>query len=232
MDERLFPEDKDISETDGEKLQSDETQVLSEAGGEKPHKGGKHRGKPIRHRKLWLVLGITAGAVAALLIVTNVLAIMNSSSGTAVETVAAKTGDLTSTLTTTGTLASTNTKAYYSPVTASINECSAKEGMYVAAGTKVIGFDTSTLEQENQKAQLTKNASLNGFQDTLNKSAEAVNKKAEADSKAAACQSQIDSDNQQISSLTKAISDRTSILTAHGSVSDPSQDSQIAAWQS
>jgi len=194
-------------------------------------KDGKQSRKHGKHRKLKIVLGIIAGAVAALLIVTNVLAMMDRANGTAVEAAAVKKGDITSTLTANGTLASTNTKAYYSPVTASINECNVKEGMFVAAGTKVIGFDTSALEQDNQKAQLTKDASLNGFQDTLNKSDEAASKKADADSQAASCQSQIDADSQQINSLTQAISSRTSLLSSGSALSDPSQDPQIAAWQ-
>ena len=76
-------------------------------------------------------------------------------------------GDITSVLDTSGTVTSLNTKTYFSPVNATISQYNLKVGNVVKAGDILVAFETDSLEQDNQKAELTASATINTNKDTL-----------------------------------------------------------------
>lgn len=106
--------------------------------------------------------------------------------GTALATVRASRGTVSEEYNSTGTIESENTKTYYSPVTAPISQCNAVVGQAVREGDLLVSFDTSTLERDNQQAQLTLQSSLNASRATKAQNAKAAEAASAAASQAAA----------------------------------------------
>ena len=106
--------------------------------------------------------------------------------GTALATVRASRGTVSEEYNSTGTIESENTKTYYSPVTAPISQCNAVVGQAVREGDLLVSFDTSTLERDNQQAQLTLQSSLNAPRATKAQNAKAAEAASAAASQAAA----------------------------------------------
>jgi len=190
-----------------------------------------------KKRKKWVII-IVCAAICAVFIAFRAAAALSAPKGIEVDTSEAVVQNLTSSLSGSGTLGSLNTKSYYAPVTAIVNECNLKEGSPIASGTKVIGFDTSALEEENQKAALTSDAALNGYKDTLNKADQAASDRETALNDSANYQANIDSVNASIRDYTKAIAARKAEITAKngqmaGSASavDPESDATLLAYQ-
>lgn len=106
--------------------------------------------------------------------------------GTALATVRASRSTVSEEYNSTGTIESENTKTYYSPVTAPISQCNAVVGQAVREGDLLVSFDTSTLERDNQQAQLTLQSSLNASRATKAQNAKAAEAASAAASQAAA----------------------------------------------
>lgn len=119
-----------------------------------------------------------------------------------------------------GTVKSLKTKTYYSPVNATVKEYTAKSGQMVSVGTTLVSFDTSTLERDNQKADLTRLVTVNTNQDVLDKASQARAEADVAQSNVGIIQGDIARYKAFISDLKKNISDRTIQLSNQASVSD------------
>ena len=110
----------------------------------------------------------------------------DTDAGTALATVRASRGTVSEEYNSTGTIESENTKTYYSPVTAPISQCNAVVGQAVREGDLLVSFDTSTLERDNQQAQLTLQSSLNASRATKAQNAKTAEAASAAASQAAA----------------------------------------------
>ncbi len=127
--------------------------------------------------------------------------------------------DVTAYLEVSGKVKSLKTKTYYSPVNATVKEYTAKPGQLVSVGTTLVSFDTSTLERDNQKANLTRLATVNTNQDVLDKASQAQAEADVAQSNVQIIQGDIDRYQAFINNLKKSISDRTIELSSQASVS-------------
>lgn len=101
--------------------------------------------------------------------------------------------DLTAKVDTSGTVESLRTKTYFSPVNAAIAQYPLKVGEVVKRGDSLVAFDVSTLEQDNQKAQLNVSATVNGSKDSMAKAAQTQQKANEAAGKVPTLQANVDS---------------------------------------
>lgn len=122
-------------------------------------------------------------------------------------------GDITSLLDTSGTVVSLNTKTYFSPVNAAIKEYNFKMGDVVKKGDMLVSFETDTLEQDNQKAELSASTTINNNKDAVEKANQTI-----ADAQTAAAnipiiEGDISNFKAYINDLNQAIADRTRELT-------------------
>lgn len=127
--------------------------------------------------------------------------------------------DVTAYLEVSGKIKSLKTKTYYSPVNATVKEYTAKPGQLVSVGTTLVSFDTNSLERDNQKADLTRSATVNTNQDVLDKASQARAEADVAQSNVRIIQGDIDRYKAFINDLKKSISDRTIQLSNQASVS-------------
>lgn len=137
--------------------------------------------------------------------------------------------DVTAYLEVSGKVKSLKTKTYYSPVNATVKEYTAKPGQLVSVGTTLVSFDTNSLERDNQKADLTRSATVNTNQDVLDKASQARAEADVAQSNVRIIQGDIDRYKAFINDLKKSISDRTIQLSNQASVSAESALEEQAA---
>jgi RND family efflux transporter MFP subunit len=153
-----------------------------------------------------------------------------------------KKGDVTSTMDTSGMVASENSKSYVSPVTATIAEVNVKVGQAVKAGDYLVTYDTASLESTYTQAQLQAKSSSATNADTLaksNQNAQEVAKQSDAiselnnqitaaqsdaaNAKAAVAQNQADSGN--VSAQLSAYKDKIATADTKTSKED------LASWK-
>lgn len=124
----------------------------------------------------WVILPVLGG----LFLIFGAISLItggsdDSSAGLALKTVTAEKGNVKEVFNSSGTIESENTKTYYSPVTAPVKEYNVAAGQPVKAGDLLVSFDTTTLERDNQQAQLTLQSSLNNSLSAKAQNARAVN---------------------------------------------------------
>lgn len=120
--------------------------------------------------------------------------------------VSAERGTIEEKLDTGGTVVSDRIRVFFSPVNATVEKVNFKVGDTVKAGDQLVSFDLKDLENQNQKARLTKEASDYGNQDTINKANKAAAQQAAAAGDAVTLQSQVDQQEQVVENLKQAIS--------------------------
>lgn len=171
-----------------------------------------------RHRKRATVI---IGVLAVLFIVALVTAsrMTQKDATPMVDAQEVTRRDVTAYLEVSGKVKSLKTKTYYSPVNATVKEYTAKPGQMVSVGTTLVSFDTSALERDNQKANLTRLATVNTNQDVLDKASQARAEADVAQSNVQIIQGDIDRYQAFINDLKEAISDRTIQLSSQASVS-------------
>lgn len=103
----------------------------------------------------WVIL-IVIGAIILLAVAGQAIAGggKKKTAGTTVKTYTVTTGDVKEVENTSGLVDSENKKIVYSPVNAKITVCNAKVGQLVKEGEKLVEFDTTKLEEQNQESQL------------------------------------------------------------------------------
>lgn len=118
-----------------------------------------------------------------------------------VDTAEAVKGTITSTLETSGTIASELTRVYASPVNAQIGEVPVKAGLVVKKGEYLISYDTSSLQKSYDIAELQAKAEEATSNATLAKSSESAADFAASDSDVKSLQGQVDAVNAEIAGL-------------------------------
>ena len=163
-----------------------------------------------KKKKVPLIIG---GVVVAIIVVSFAASKLTPKALPQVPVSAVTKEDLTANVDTSGTVESLKTKTYFSPVNATISQYPLKVGEVVKPGDSLVAFDVSTLEQDNQKAQLNVSATVNGSKDSVAKAAETQQKANEAAGKVPTLQANVDSYQEYVASLKTAIADRTRELT-------------------
>lgn len=118
--------------------------------------------------------------------------------------------DIKETLNTSGTVESKKTMTYFSPVNAPVQDMQYKVGDSIKSGTKILTFDLTTLEQDNQKAALNLKSSQLTYDDSVEQAGKGASQVAEAKDKAGSLDGQIADKQAEVQSLTAQISDAQS----------------------
>ena len=163
-----------------------------------------------KKKKVPLIIG---GVVVAIIAVSFAASKMTPKALPQVPVSAVTKEDLTAKVDTSGTVESLRTKTYFSPVNAAIAQYPLKVGEVVKPGDSLVAFDVSTLEQDNQKAQLNVSATVNGSKDSMAKAAQTQQKANEAAGKVPTLQANGDRYQEYVASLKTAIADRTRELS-------------------
>lgn len=163
-----------------------------------------------KKKKVPLIIG---GVVVAIIVVSFAASKLTPKALPQVPVSAVTKEDLTANVDTSGTVESLKTKTYFSPVNATISQYPLKVGEVVKPGDSLVAFDVSTLEQDNQKAQLNVSATVNGSKDSVAKAAETQQKANEAADKVPILEDNVDSYQEYVASLKTAIADRTRELS-------------------
>ena len=153
--------------------------------------------KPKKKIKKWKI-------VVLLIVVRTVVGIVFGSGKDmlpAVDTAEAVKGEITSTLDTSGTIASEVTKVYASPVNAQVLDVPAEAGGKVQKGEYLLTYDTTSLQKSYDIAELQAKAENATSNDSLEKSKESAADMASSASDIASLQGQIDALNAEINSL-------------------------------
>ena len=157
--------------------------------------------KPKKKIKKWKIVVLV---IVLLIVVRTVVGIVFGSGKDmlpAVDTAEAVKGEITSTLDTSGTIASEVTKVYASPVNAQVLDVPAEAGRKVQKGEYLLTYDTSSLQKSYDIAELQAKAENATSNDSLEKSKESAADMASSASDIASLQGQIDALNAEINSL-------------------------------
>lgn len=158
-------------------------------------------------------LGILIGAIVLIIAVAMVgknmftAATGGEASLPQVEVAAARTGQVEERLDASGTVVSDRVKVFFSPVNATVDQVNVQVGDVVEEGEKLLTFNLDDLKEQNQKAELTKQASDYGNQDTINKANAAAGRQAQAAADAKTLKGQVAAKEQEVADLKAAIAD-------------------------
>lgn len=158
-------------------------------------------------------LGILIGAVLLIVAVAAVgknlftTATGGEASLPQVEVATAKTGQVEERLDASGTVVSDRVKVFFSPVNATIDRLNVQVGDVVDEGETLLTFNLDDLKEQNEKAELTKQAADYGNQDTINKANAAAGRQAQAAADAKTLESQVAAKEQEVADLKAAIAD-------------------------
>lgn len=129
----------------------------------------------------------------------------------------AKKQDVTSRVETSGTVESLKVKTYFSPVNATISSLGYQTGDLVKKGDTLVAFETDSLEQDNEKSQLNKTATVSGSKDTAQKAVESAQKVKDAQAELPTLEQNVKNYQEYVASLKTAIADRTRTLAEDSS---------------
>ncbi len=119
---------------------------------------------------------ITGGILAALLIAivgyVNISNAKSANTGRVLPVVEAAKGEVESTIGTSGIVDSEESKTYFAPVDATIQDFSLQVGDMVSAGQQLVTFDIESLQRETREAELAASETENEYQSSMAKSAE------------------------------------------------------------
>lgn len=156
---------------------------------------------PKRKIKKWK---IAAAVIAAAVIIRILGGIFLGGGGEiipVVDTAEVTEGTITSSLDTSGVIASEMTRVYASPVNAQIGEIPVVLGQSVRKGEYLLTYDTASLQKSYDIAELQAKAENAASSDTLTKSSESAGDLAESAGEIIALQAQIDALNGEIGAL-------------------------------
>lgn len=157
--------------------------------------------KPKRKIKKWKI----AAAVIAVVVIVRVVGGIFLGGGEEalpmVDTAEVTEGDITSSLDTSGVIASELTRVYASPVNAQIGDIPVVLGQSVRKGEYLLTYDTASLQKSYDIAELQAKAENAASSDTLAKSSESAGDLAESAGEISTLQGQIDALNAEIDAL-------------------------------
>lgn len=175
--------------------------------------GTKKKKKPKKKLPNWVILPIIGGVVL-IGVVGSKLGGADKRNNGQVEVVKVMRGDVKEVYNTSGTVDSEKKKIFYSPVNAKVSDNRAKVGKIVKAGEMLVTFDTTDLEQNNQKMELDLQSVINTNRSTVeqtNRSASEAEQTA-ADAQAASDAAREQSE-QQIAALEASIAEKQQMMS-------------------
>lgn len=156
----------------------------------------------------WIKIGVPIAiivlCVAIPLLVSKVMGTGVTNSGglvPQVEVMEVVAEDITEELTVTGTVSSDNTKAYFSPVTGTVESCNVKVGQVVKAGDVLITFDQEELESANLQSEFSYKQSVSEYNVTIANDTELKSEIAKATSEVSSIAKSINSTESTISGI-------------------------------
>ncbi len=157
--------------------------------------------KPKRKIKKWKIAAIVIAAVVVLRIIAGIFLGGGEEYIPMVDTAEVTEGNITSSLDTSGTIASELTRVYASPVNAQIGEIPVVLGQSVRKGEYLLTYDTASLQKSYDIAELQAKAENAASSDTLEKSSESAGELAQSAGEISTLQGQIDALNGEIAAL-------------------------------
>lgn len=157
--------------------------------------------KPKKKKKVWKIIAIIAVVLILIKVVSGALLGGVEDMVPAVDTIAVEKGNITSTLDTSGTIASELTRVYASPVSAQVGEVPVAVGQSVLKGEYLLTYDTTSLQKSYDIAELQAKAENATGSDALAKSSESAADLATSTNDINTLQSMVDTLNAEISSL-------------------------------
>ncbi len=157
--------------------------------------------RPKKKIKAWKVIALIIVLVIILRIVAGIFFSGGGDMLISVDTEAAVKGEITSTLDTSGTIASELTRVYASPVNAQVGDVPVEMGQNVQKGDYLLTYDTTSLQKSYDIAELQAKAESATSNDTLAKSSESATDLAVSAGVISTLQSQIDTLNAEIANL-------------------------------
>ncbi len=157
--------------------------------------------KPKKKIKKWKIAAAVIAVVVVLRIIGGIFLGGGEEYIPMVDTAEVTEGDVTSSLDTSGVIASELTRVYASPVNAQIGEIPVVPGQSVRKGEYLVTYDTASLQKSYDIAELQAKAENAATSDTLEKSSESAGDLAESASEINTLQGQIDTLNGEIAAL-------------------------------
>ena len=157
--------------------------------------------KPKKKIKKWKIAAAVIAVVAAVRIIGGIFLGGKNEYIPMVDTAEVTEGDITSSLDTSGVIASELTRVYASPVNAQIGEIPVVLGQSVRKGDYLLTYDTASLQKSYDIAELQAKAENAASSDTLQKSSESAGDLAASASEINTLQGQIDALNGEIAAL-------------------------------
>lgn len=154
-----------------------------------------------KKKKVWKIIVAVVVALVALRLAAGVFFGSGGEYVPMVDTAEAAKGTVTSTLDTSGVIASEMTRIYASAVSAQVGEIPVSVGQSVGKGEYLLTYDTASLEKSYNIAELQAKAENAATSDTLVKSNESAGDLAQSGSEMQSLQGQIDAVNAEITSL-------------------------------
>lgn len=157
--------------------------------------------RPKKKIKVWKIVAL---AVVVLIVIRGVVGMFFGGEKEfipSVDTAEVLRGDITSTLDTSGTIASEMTRVYASPINAQVGEIPVAPGEKVLKGDYLLTYDTASLQKSYDIAELQAKAEDSTGRDSLAKSSESASDLATSANDIRTLQGQIDAVNAEISSL-------------------------------
>lgn len=148
------------------KKEKTEIVEAAELNGQPEEKKKKEQKKKLRKR---IIIGAVIAAVLAVMILPGLFApeVLPTVNVTTVTK-----GEVAQLIEGSGTVKSEEVKTYFSPVSATVEQCDLKVGDTVEAGETLLTYNEKELNQLYQQAELTGSVSNYGYQDTMTKNSE------------------------------------------------------------
>lgn len=155
------------------------------------------------NKKVIIIVVIAVVALLAIVIIAGGIAIskLASNFGTPVEVTQPEQNDISSSITTSGTISSGDITSYTTSVSATIDEIHIRAGQTVQKGDTLITFDTASLEDQYNQASLTARSNQLSNQATIEQSNQVSSDLAQAKKDADSLKSQIAALENEITQL-------------------------------
>lgn len=168
--------------------------------------GKKVKKKLSKKAKRRIVIFTVAGAVIISVMVHGQI---QARQPVPAETTQVLTGDLEQTLNTSGTVESEQTKTYYSPVGATIQDVPVELGDAVTAGQLLVAYDVNDLKNAKEQAQYRTQAAVNSYLGSAAQNTQSGGKYAEASTNLDVLEQQISDQKNLVSLLKDQLEDKT-----------------------
>lgn len=182
--------------------------------GEKNTQKAEGAKRPKRRKKKWLKIAVPVAIVAVVALVYNAI---SGSGNSAVPVYASQvfTGEITTELSTSGTVKAESTKTFFAPADAKVEGIEVSKGDVVKAGDILICFDEEAVAYAKRQSELERDISSADYRSNVQENSEQQARLAAAEATIAECEAAIDNYEAYIDDLTDGITDMTALKKAN-----------------